>query len=52
MIKLLIVFCFFTTILSAREVGQTEITTEEGIEVYQQEKYTYLKKMSKLILTI
>ena len=48
MIKLLIVFCFFTTILSAREVGQTEITTEEGIEVYQQEKYYLLKKNVKI----
>ena len=44
MIKLLIIFCFFTTILNAREVGQTEITTEEGIEVYQKEKYYLLKK--------
>ena len=43
MIKLLIIFCFFTTILNARDVGQTEITTEEGIEVYQKEKYYLLK---------
>ena len=43
MIKLLIICCFFTTILNAREIGQTEITTEEGIEVYQKEKYYLLK---------
>ena len=43
MIKLLIIFCIFTTILNAREIGQTEITTEEGIEVYQKEKYYLLK---------
>ena len=28
----------------AREVGQTEITTEDGIEVFQDEKYYLLKK--------
>ena len=44
MIKLLIIFCLISTILSAREIGQTEITTEEGIEVYQKEKYYLLKK--------
>ena len=43
MIKLLIIFCIFTTILNAREIGQIEITTEEGIEVYQKEKYYLLK---------
>jgi lipopolysaccharide export system protein LptA len=30
--------------LQAREIGQTEITTEEGMEVYQKEKYYILKK--------
>ena len=44
MIKLLIIFCLFTTILNARETGQTEITTEGGIEVYQKEKYYILKE--------
>ena len=43
MIKLLIIFCLISTILSAREIGQTDITTEEGIEVYQKEKYYLLK---------
>ena len=28
----------------ARDVGQTEITTEDGIEVFQDEKYYLLKK--------
>ena len=28
----------------SRDVGQTEITTEEGIEVFQNEKYYLLKK--------
>ena len=49
MIKLLIIFCLISTILSAREIGQTEITTEEGIEVYQKEKYYLLKKNVKII---
>ena len=30
--------------LSAREKGETEITTEDGIEVFQNEKYYLLKK--------
>ena len=31
--------------LQAREIGETEITTEDGIEVYQNEKFYLLKKM-------
>ena len=43
--KLIIIFFFiFFSVLQARELGQTEITTEEGIEVYQKEKYYLLKK--------
>ena len=43
--KIIIIFCFiFLPILQARELGQTEITTEGGIEVYQKEKYYLLKK--------
>jgi len=42
--KTLLAFLFFTSLLQAREIGQTEITTEEGIEVYQKEKYYLLKK--------
>ncbi len=44
MIRFIIIFIFLTTIINAREVGQTEITTDEGIEVYQKEKYYLLKK--------
>ncbi len=32
----------------AREIGQTEITAEDGIEVYQDEKYYLLKKNVKI----
>ena len=42
--KILLIFLFFTSLLEAREIGQTEITTDEGIEVYQKEKYYLLKK--------
>ena len=35
--------------LSAREAGQTEITTEEGIEVFNKEKYYLLKKNVEII---
>ena len=38
----LIIFLSFSVI--GREQGQTEITTEEGIEVFQKEKYYLLKK--------
>ena len=41
-------FVFFSTI-QARELGQTEITTEEGIEVYQIEKYYLLKKNVEIV---
>ena len=39
MIKLLIIILFFSSSILSREVGQTEITTDEGIEVFQKEKY-------------
>ena len=42
--KLLIILCLFTSLVAARDIGQTEITTEGGIEVYQKEKYYLLKK--------
>ena len=35
---------FFTSVILARETGETEITTEDGIEVFQNEKYYLLKK--------
>ena len=42
--KLLIIFILLTNQVHAREIGETEITTEEGIEVFQKEKYYLLKK--------
>ena len=41
--QILIIF-FFTSVILARETGETEITTEDGIEVFQNEKYYLLKK--------
>ena len=41
--KLIIVY-ILTTNAVAREKGQTEITTEDGVEVFQDEKYYLLKK--------
>jgi len=46
--KILIVFLLCQT-LNAREVGETEITTEDGIEVYQNEKFYLLKKNVRII---
>jgi len=33
----------------SRNIGETEITTEDGIEVFQEEKYYLLKKNVKII---
>tara|TARA_B100002051_G_C16733927_1_gene639965 strand:+ start:1056 stop:1820 length:765 start_codon:yes stop_codon:yes gene_type:complete len=49
-----IILIFFTILftlnsLSSREIGETEITAEEGIEVFQNEKYYLLKKNVKII---
>ena len=38
------VVIFFTYCVNARESGETEITTEDGIEVFQNEKFYLLKK--------
>tara|TARA_B100001057_G_scaffold419223_1_gene438880 strand:+ start:1072 stop:1224 length:153 start_codon:yes stop_codon:yes gene_type:complete len=43
LLKIIFIF-FIVTNLYAREIGETEITTEDGIEVYQNEKYYLLKK--------
>ena len=43
LLKIILIF-FIVFNLSAREIGETEITTEDGIEVYQNEKYYLLKK--------
>ena len=40
----LVLILLFSSILSAREIGETEILTDEGIEVFQKEKYYLLKK--------
>lgn len=43
--KILIIYLFTClSILQARELGQTEITAEEGMEVYQKEKFYILKQ--------
>ena len=34
---------------NAREIGETEITTEDGIEVFQNEKFYLLKKNVKIV---
>ena len=41
--QVIIIFLISTT-LNAREKGETEITTEDGIEVFQNEKFYLLKK--------
>ena len=38
------IIILFTFNITAREIGETEITTEDGIEVFQDEKYYLLKK--------
>ncbi len=47
-IKTLIIFLIPIN-LYAREVGETEITTEDGIEVFQDEKFYLLKKNVKIV---
>jgi len=49
MTKLLIIILFFSSSILSREIGQTEITTDEGIEVFQKEKYYILKKNVSII---
>ncbi len=44
---LILIFCSFQ--IFARDAGQTEITTDEGIEVFKKEKYYLLKKNIKII---
>ena len=46
--KIIIILFFFLLIFYAREIGETEITTEDGIEVFQNEKYYLLKKNVKI----
>jgi len=52
MIKIIIsylIFIFASWSLLARNVGETEITTDEGIEVFQNEKFYLLKKNVQII---
>ena len=46
-LKFIILF-FFSITLHAREIGETEITTEDGIEVFQNEKFYLLKENVKI----
>ena len=47
-IKIIIIFLISIT-LNAREIGETEITTEDGIEVFQNEKFYLLKQNVKIV---
>ena len=44
LIYIFLYFIFHISIVEARELGETEILTDEGIEVFQNEKYYLLKK--------
>ncbi len=46
---LFITLFFFNNYSFARSIGETEITTEDGIEVFQEEKYYLLKKNVEII---
>ena len=53
MIKYIIFYILIVTNYNfalGRNAGETEITTEDGIEVFQEEKYYLLKKMLKYYL--
>jgi hypothetical protein len=48
--KILIIFLLLLPHnLLARQIGQTEITTDDGIEVFKKEKYYLLKKNVNII---
>ena len=47
-INIIIIFLISIT-LNAREIGETEITTEDGIEVFQNEKFYLLKQNVKIV---
>ena len=46
--KFLIIFLLLSFAVLSREKGQTEITTDKGIEVFQNEKYYLLKENVKI----
>ena len=45
----LTIIILFSFNITAREIGETEITTEDGIEVFQDKKYYLLKKNVKIL---
>ncbi len=47
-LSIFIIIFFYSIELYSRESGQTEITAEEGVEVFQKEKYYLLKKNVKI----
>ena len=47
-LSIFILIFFYSIELISREVGQTEITAEDGVEVFQDEKYYLLKKNVKI----
>ena len=47
-ISIFVLILLINKTLFARNVGETEITAEEGIEVFQEEKYYLLKKNVKI----
>ncbi len=49
MIRIIIIFLLFFKYSYAAKIGETEITTEEGIEVFQNEKYYKLKKNVNIV---
>ena len=52
MIKIIFSFLIIIIVswnLFGRNVGETEITTEEGIEVFQNEKFYLLKKNVQIV---
>ena len=46
-IVLIVLFIFFSKDILSRNIGETVITADEGIEVFQEEKYYLLKKKCK-----
>ena len=49
LIYCIIIIILFSFNIIAREIGETEITTEDGIEVFQDERYYLLKKNVKIL---
>ena len=43
-----IIILLISVNLNSREIGETEITTEDGIEVFQNEKFYLLKQNVKI----